>query len=170
MWVGESEKNIANAFRRAEQEGAVLLIDEVDSFLQDRRSVQNSWEITQINEMLTQMESYSGVFMASTNLMEGLDQAALRRFDLKVKFDFLKPGQVVELFSRYCKTLGIPEPRPEQVASLVQLRRLTPGDFAAVVRQNRFRPIHSVPAFVAALGAECSIKEGAKPSIGFLQP
>ena len=84
-YVGENEKNIARAFRDAERDGALLLIDEVDSFLQDRRGAQRGWEVSLVNEMLTQTESFSGVFIASTNLMGGLDQAALRRFDLKVK-------------------------------------------------------------------------------------
>lgn len=75
MWVGENEQNIALAFKEAEQDGALLLIDEVDSFLQDRRGAKNSWEVTLVNEMLTQMEAFSGVFIASTNLMDGLDQA-----------------------------------------------------------------------------------------------
>src|SRR5207237_682577 len=81
-WVGESEKNLASAFKQAELAGAVLLIDEVDSFLQDRRGASHGWEVSQVNEMLTQMESFSGLLVASTNLMRGLDQAALRRFDL----------------------------------------------------------------------------------------
>ena len=48
-------------------------------------------------------------------------------------------------------------------------QKLTPGDFAAVVRQNHFRPIKSPAAFVAALEAECALKEGARAGIGFLQ-
>jgi SpoVK/Ycf46/Vps4 family AAA+-type ATPase len=167
MWVGECEKNIARAFKQAEQDGALLLIDEVDSFLQDRRGAQRSWEVSQVNEMLTQMESFPGVFIASTNLMEGLDQAALRRFDLKVKFDFLKPEQSWELLRRYCLKLELATPQPEQLAKVMRLQKLTPGDFAAVVRQNRFRPITSSAALVAALEAECAVKEGAKASIGF---
>jgi SpoVK/Ycf46/Vps4 family AAA+-type ATPase len=167
MWVGECEKNIARAFKQAEQDGALLLIDEVDSFLQDRRGAQRSWEVSQVNEMLTQMESFPGVFIASTNLMEGLDQAALRRFDLKVKFDFLKPEQSWELLRRYCTKLELATPQPEQLARVMRLQKLTPGDFAAVVRQNRFRPITSSAALVAALEAECAVKEGAKASIGF---
>ena len=55
MWVGENEKNIARAFRQADQDGALLLIDEVDSFLQDRRGAQRGWEVSMVNEMLTQM-------------------------------------------------------------------------------------------------------------------
>jgi len=168
MWVGENEKNIARAFRQADQEGALLLIDEVDSFLQDRRGAQRGWEVSMVNEMLTQMESFSGVFIASTNLMTGLDQAALRRFDLKVKFDFLRPEQVWELVHRYCQQLNLPAPQPDLLSKAMRLNRLTPGDFAAVLRQHRFRPIESPAALIAALEAECAVKEGGKAAMGFL--
>ena len=167
MWVGASEKNVAHAFSQAEQEGALLLIDEVDSFLQDRRGAQRSWEVTLVNEMLTQMESFPGVFIASTNLMEGLEQAAIRRFDLKVKFNFLKQDQAAELLRRYCVELAIPTPEHDQLAGLSRLHALTPGDFAAVIRQHQFRPITSSSALVTALERECALKPGAKPPIGF---
>ena len=167
MYVGENEKNIACAFKQAEQDGALLLIDEVDSFLQDRRGAQRGWEVSLVNEMLTQMESFSGIFIASTNLMEGLDQAALRRFDLKVKFGFLKHEQAGELFHRYCHELSFPTPHADQLTRLMRLNNLTPGDFAAVMRQNRFRPITSSTEMVTSLEAECAVKEGSKPSIGF---
>lgn len=166
-WVGENEKNIADAFKQAEQDGAILLIDEVDSFLQDRRSAGATWEVTLVNEMLTQMEEFSGVFIASTNLMDGLDQAALRRFDLKVKFDFLKPEQAWELTQRYCTKLDIAPPESAQKTRLARLHNLTPGNFAAVLRQNRFRPIVSPAFFVDALEAECAIKQSANTTIGF---
>ena len=169
MWLGESEKNMARAFRQAEQEGALLLIDEVDSFLQDRRNAQRSWEVTQVNEMLTQMEAFSGIFIASTNLMEGLDQAALRRFDLKVKFDFLKPVQAAGMLRRHCETLGIPEPAAAEDLVRKRLRSLTPGDFAAVMRQHRFRRITGTDALVAALQAECAARSVSMPAaIGFV--
>lgn len=168
-WVGENEKNIAQTFKQAEQDGALLLVDEVDSFLQDRRGAQHGWEVSLVNEMLTQLESFPGVFIASTNLMEGLDQAALRRFDLKVRFDFLKPEQACELLRRYCIGLAIAAPSPELLVRLMRLQKLTPGDFAAVVRQNQFRPVTSSAALVAALEAECAVKGDAKAAIGFLQ-
>jgi transitional endoplasmic reticulum ATPase len=167
-WVGENEKNIARAFRQAAQEDAVLLIDEVDSFLQDRRGAQRSWEVTQVNEMLTQLESFPGVFVASTNLMDGLDQAALRRFDLKVKFDYLGAAQAGGLLSRYAGTLGLPQPGEQDLLRLARLWRLTPGDFAAVVRQHRFRPLVCVDAFISALEGECKVKEDVKGAMGFV--
>ena len=167
-WLGMTEKNFARAFRDAAREGAILLIDEVDSFLQDRRNAQRSWEVTEVNEMLTQMEAFPGIFIASTNMMTGLDQAALRRFDLKIRFDFLKPTQAAELLRRHCAELGLPEPEHAEEIARQQLRNLTPGDFAAVRRQQRFRPIASTAALVAALRAECSVKEAKTTAIGFL--
>ena len=167
-YIGESEKAIARAFRDAEKDRGLLLIDEVDTFLQDRRGAQRSWEVSLVNEMLTQMESFSGVFIASTNLMNGLDQAALRRFDLKVKFDFLRPDQAWELLRRHCGELRLTPPQADLNAKIACLTRLTPGDFAAVVRQHRFRPIESAVALVSALEAECVVKEDMKRSIGFL--
>ncbi len=170
MWVGESEKNISRAFRQAEQDGALLLIDEVDSFLQDRQNAQRGWEISLVNEMLTQMESFSGVFVASTNMMDGLDQAALRRFDLKVKFDFLRPEQAWELLCRHCEKLNLPEPQPDLQPRIKRLQQLAPGDFSAVLRQHRFNPVQTLAMLVSKLEAECTIKikGGEKTSIGFI--
>jgi transitional endoplasmic reticulum ATPase len=166
-YVGQSEQNIAEAFKEAEVERGVLLIDEVDSFLQDRRNAQHGWESAIVNEMLTQMESFSGIFIASTNLMKELDPAALRRFDLKVKFDFLQPSQAAELLRRHCVQLNIDAPSESDLRSIARLTNLTPGDFAAVIRQHRFRPISSATAVVKALADECSIKQAPVKAMGF---
>jgi transitional endoplasmic reticulum ATPase len=92
----------------------------------------------------------------------------LRRFDLKVKFDFLKPAQASELLNRYCIQLGFAQPQPDEMARLSRLRSLTPGDFAAVIRQNSFRPIKTAATLVCALEAECAVKETAISTIGFV--
>jgi SpoVK/Ycf46/Vps4 family AAA+-type ATPase len=167
-WVGENEQNIARAFKQAEQDGALLLIDEVDSFLQDRRGGRNSWEITLVNEMLTQMEKFSGVFIASTNLLHDLDQAALRRFDLKVKFDFLHPHQAIDLFRRYCDKLTLGVVPPSLIERIKRLPMLTPGDFAVATGQNHLRQISSPIELLDALEKECALKQMAKPPIGFV--
>jgi len=168
MWVGGTEKNIARIFKEAEEDNAVLLIDEVDSFLRDRNSSQHSWEITGVNEMLTRMEIYNGVFIASTNQLDGLDPASLRRFDLKVKFDALKPHQAWKLLQSYCQSLGLPAPDAGLQTVLQKLNGLTPGDFALLERQHRFRPISDVNALIAALQAECVLKTPhRKQAIGF---
>lgn len=168
-WIGENEKNIAHAFSSAEQAGAVLLIDEVDGFLRDRRHADRGWEASMVNEMLTQMEAFSGVFIASTNLMDELDQAALRRFDLKVQFSFLTAQQASRLLLRYCDALSLPPPDATVERELGVLRNLTPGDFAAAARQSRFHPFRSAGEFVAALRSDSALKEASKStSIGFV--
>lgn len=168
-WVGDAEKNISYAFHAAENEGAVLLFDEIDSFLQDRRDAQRSWEVTQVNEMLTQMESFSGIFIASTNLMDNIDQAALRRFDLKIQFGYLKREQAWALLRKHCQELGLKMPDSRPRAQLERLALLTPGDFSTVARQHRFRPIKTATDFIEALACECAIKEnGHKGHFGFI--
>jgi len=167
-FLGVTERNLARAFRESQRSGSVLLLDEVDSFLQDRRGANRSWEVTEVNEMLTQMEGFSGVFIATTNLMADLDQAALRRFDLKLRFGYLAPDQARRLFESQCGALGLGAATEEDLRGLAGLDQLTPGDFAAAARQHRFRPLANPADLVGALVRECELKEGAgKKVIGF---
>ena len=168
MWVGQTERNIADAFHAAEQEGAVLVIDEVDSFLRDRRGATRSWEVTEVNEMLTQMEAFSGVFVATTNLVDDLDPASLRRFDLKARFDYLRVEQAAELLRRHCSALGLGAPSTDDQARLARLGVLTPGDFAAAARQHTFQPFASPAQLLDALAADCALKTGGRQAIGFV--
>ena len=88
-YVVRTEQNIAQAFEQAKADNALLVLDEVDTLLFSREGTNRSWERSQVNEMLTQIERFEGVMVVSTNLIEVLDPAALRRFDLKLKFDYL---------------------------------------------------------------------------------
>jgi SpoVK/Ycf46/Vps4 family AAA+-type ATPase len=167
-WVGDSEKAIAAAFRQAEREGALLMIDEVDSFLRDRDGARHTWEVTCVNEMLTRMESFSGVFIASTNLMDGIDPAALRRFDMKIRFDYLAPDQAALLLERQCAAMGLPAPEARDLARIRHLGNVTPGDFATLARRHRFTPFCSGAQVAAVLAQECALKRAAPAAIGFL--
>jgi SpoVK/Ycf46/Vps4 family AAA+-type ATPase len=168
-YLGESERNIARAFRQAGEDGAVLLLDEVDGFLLDRRCAGQGWEVSVTNEMLTQMASFAGIFIASTNLMTELDQAALRRFDLKVKFGYLRPDQVEAMLERYCGLWQLPTPSPDERLAARRLHRLTPGDFAVLTRQHRFRPMGCVQTVLDCLRTECTLKEGGPRTVmGFV--
>lgn len=168
-YVGMTEKNLAAAFEKAGQDNAVLLLDEVDSFLQDRRKATQSWEITAVNEMLTQMESYRGLFIASTNLIRDLDEASLRRFDLKIHFGYLRQAQVQQLFSAHMQTLKLKDPSSAAGLRLKHEAHLTPGDFAAVARRARFKPFVSADELASALLAESRLKTvGMKRPVGFV--
>ena len=167
MFVGGTEKNIALAFKEAKEKHAVLVFDEVDSFLQDRSMAARSWEVTQVNEMLVQMESFDGIFITTTNLINNLDKACLRRFDLKLEFGYLLPEQAQNLFKKECTLLKVKF--DENAAKKVSnLGLLTPGDFASVRRQAKFRPIKNGEDFCHRLELEVALKNEEKSAkIGF---
>jgi SpoVK/Ycf46/Vps4 family AAA+-type ATPase len=169
MWVGGTEKLIAQMFEEARTERGVLLLDEADSFLQDRTKAQRSWEVTQVNEMLTQMEAFDGIFIASTNLMDQLDAAALRRFDLKVRFDYLRPEQAWAMFQDAARRLAI-EPDSAVKGRLASMGILTPGDFATVLRQARMNRPKNARELLLRLEAECQVKpDHRRKPIGFAE-
>lgn len=87
-----------------------------------------------INELLTCMETFEGIFIASTNLQEKLDKASARRFDFKVEFGYLRSEQVSTLFSDLVNALGIKSVSETNI-KLGGLVAATPGDFANVLRQ-----------------------------------
>ena len=166
MYVGQSEQNIARAFRRAEAEHAILFFDEVDGLLQDRANASHSWEVTQVNELLQQMENFDGIMVAATNFSKNLDPATMRRFTFKLEFGYLDDAGKKAFFERMFKTTLA----DEEFAELRQLRNLAPGDFRTV-RQEQFYLGDAVTNLdrIAALKEECAVKKDGDASlpIGF---
>ena len=158
MWVGGSEKQVARAFQTARARRVLLVIDEAESLLADRRDAVRSWEVTQVNEMLTRMESHPLPFVCTTNLMDRLDQASLRRFTLKLTFKPLDRTQIQLAFERF---FGMPAPRrlPEG---------LTPGDFATVRRKRTLLGIDDPSLLADWLAEEAEAKGMRARPIGFV--
>ena len=163
MWVGGSEQNIAAAFREAEKRGAILVLDEVDSFLQDRSGASRSWEVSQVNEMLTQMENFEGIFIATTNFMDTLDRASIRRFDMKVEFKPLDSTRLIKAFNLYAKHLGLSDCKEFLESSLAKreiekLDNICFGDFALIARGAAFAPLDSAQQLLEKLQEEAQLK------------
>jgi SpoVK/Ycf46/Vps4 family AAA+-type ATPase len=170
-YVGETEQNMAAMFREAEAEKAVLLLDEADSFLQDRRGAQRTYEVTEVNEMLQGMERYAGIFICTTNLLESLDQAALRRFTFKIQFMPLTNAQRDAMFVTEALAGAASLLTASLQKRLAQLTQLCPGDFAAVKRQVTILATEfSVEEFLSQLEAEHRIKPEVRDgrAIGFV--
>lgn len=164
-WLGESEKNIAKAFTEARQKDAILVFDEVDSFLRERGDAVRSWEITQVNEMLTQMESFEGIFIATTNLVENLDKASIRRFDYKIEFRALDSKRLCEAFVSYAKFLGIRDYEAFLRDERIKLKRLDNiclGDFALIARAARIEAIQDSQSLYEKLLTESTLKDSQK--------
>ena len=168
-FVGQTEQAIAQMFRQARDDEAILLLDEADSFLRDRTQARQSWEVTQVNELLTQMERFDGVFICTTNLMQNLDAASLRRFALKVRFDYLTTEQRWSLFSSHWRVIA-KTTMSRLRRQLDTLNTLTPGDFATVRKQLKLLGQKPEPAdFLQRLQNECRAKAvPAHRPMGFL--
>lgn len=165
-YVGETEQNIARAFAKAKAERRVLLLDEVDGFVFARDGAAYSWERTCVNEMLTQIERFEGVLVVTTNMMEALDPATLRRFDLKLRFDYLAKEPLTALAHAQAAALGLPL-HAAQLARLQDMNQLAPGDFAAVARRHRFAPFADAEQWLNALQDECRLKPSVSRRMGF---
>ncbi|MBW2043226.1 MAG: AAA family ATPase, partial [Deltaproteobacteria bacterium] len=171
-YVGISEKNIKNAFSLAEKEEAVLIMDEIESLLYSRDRAVHSWELSLTNEFLTQMERFRGLLICTTNRIKDLDEASLRRFTFKLKFDFLLPEGNVAFYERLIQPL-LPEPMNPKIRNqLQQIPCLTPGDFKTVRDRFFFYPKNQLDhqKMIRSLKQEVEIKKRRQQTgrIGFL--
>lgn len=137
MFVGGTEKNIAEMFDKAERSGAVLLLDEADTFLYNRNMARQSWELSAINEFMVRLERFEGVFLATTNRFDSFDKAILRRFQLKVSFDYLSAQQIRAII-KSC-VVDAQEADALSADDLQNLNYLTPGVIRAAVQNLRMR-------------------------------
>lgn len=167
-YVGMTERNIAQSFATAEAQKALLLIDEADSFIFGREGAQHSWETTMVNEFLTQLETYNGLCICTTNFRKYLDPASMRRFTLKLEFAYAGPAQIRRLYQKLLQPLAGSEPDEALLDYLCRQKTLAPGDFKAV-RQRMWlhdQPTHTM--LVEALLLEVKLKlEQESKTMGF---
>jgi SpoVK/Ycf46/Vps4 family AAA+-type ATPase len=166
-FVGETEQNMAEMFAEAQREGAVLLLDEADSFLQNRQMAQRNFEVSEVNEMLQGMERFEGIFICTTNLMDRIDEAALRRFSFKIKFLPLKPDMREKMFVTQALDSDATRMKPLWQTRLAKLRLLAPGDFAVVKRQAVLLGEDIEPEMFLK---QLELEHAAKPDVKFDKP
>ena len=162
MWVGSTERNIADAFAEARDERTFLVFDEADSLLADRHGAHRNWEVSQVNEMLTWMEAHPLPFACTTNFGESLDSAALRRFVFKVTLRYMTPAVASQAFRTFFDL--------DPPAELGALACLTPGDFEVVHRKaSVLDQLTDADALTTMLAAECRAKPDQAAAVGFGQ-
>jgi len=88
-YIGETEKNLNQAFSRAEELDVILLIDEGDSLLTQRTGVQTSndrYANLETNYLLQRLEGFEGILIVTSNASDRIDTAFQRRMDVVVNF------------------------------------------------------------------------------------
>ncbi len=110
MYVGESEKNVRKIFdtyydlTAKTKTEPILLLNEADQFLSSRSSGVGGSADQMHNQMqnifLEQIESFKGILIATTNLLENIDVAFSRRFNYKIEFKRPTLNQRIELWNK----------------------------------------------------------------------
>ena len=157
MWVGGSEQAIAAAFAEARTLKAMLLIDEAEALLFDRGAAERSFEVSQVNEMLTWMERHPLPMVCTTNLPDRMDRAVPRRFTLKLRFEALDAARA-ELAFRRLLAAEPPGALPEG---------LTPGDFSVVKKKAVIFGVQEPERLLDWLYEEVAAKGGNRAPIGY---
>ena len=129
-YQGQPAKNVLEMFEEAKEKDAMLIIDEIEGIISDRDSdsgSNNKWKSDMTNTFLSCLESCSTPLCGTSNLLNRVDKAILRRFVFKLHFDYLTPQQ-----SRYAfeKIFGLMAP-----LELSEMHNLTSGDFSVVKKK-----------------------------------
>lgn len=85
-YIGETEKRIQRVFKLAKIKKAVLFFDEADAIALDRGTLNKSWEMSQVNTLLKELERFEGVCIFATNFAEKYDAAFERRLTMHIDF------------------------------------------------------------------------------------
>jgi SpoVK/Ycf46/Vps4 family AAA+-type ATPase len=166
-YVGMTERNMRDMFNDAENEDAVLIIDEADSLLCSRDRAVRSWEFSFTNEFLTQMERFNGILICTTNRLKDLDTASIRRFNHKIEFNYLTPQGNIIFYNLFLAPLnnGVIDEKTKNTLST--MNNLSPGDFKVVRDRYSLANEEGITHddLIRALQDECRAKELNSPSI-----
>ncbi len=146
MYVGESEKNVRKIFdtysdlTKQTKTEPILLLNEADQFLASRSAGVGSSADQMHNQMqnifLEQIEKFQGILIATTNLLENIDQAFSRRFNYKIEFKKPDQKQRLKLW-----TMMLPKNAPFEsdfdIASLAH-HPLTGGQINLIVKNTAY--------------------------------
>ena len=167
-FVGGTEQRIAAAFAEAEMNREILFIDEGDSLLGAREGAVRSWEVSQVNTLLAEMERFRGIFIVGTNLIQKLDPAALRRFSFRLHFDYLNNEGKEIFFRTYFKPLGVSPLTDEEKQALHAIDQMTPSDFRNVRQQFFYLEDSNLTnlEIIEALAAEVASKNSGSSYTG----
>ena len=103
-FIGETEKNLANLFEKAEHKGWILFFDEADALFGKRTNVRDAhdkYANQEVSYLLQRVEAYNGMVILATNFKNNIDEAFLRRFQSIIHFPM---PRAYERFALWQKT------------------------------------------------------------------
>ena len=132
MWMGETPKNIAAAFRNATEQRAVLFFDEADAIATRRSSgailSYDRESNTVVNVLLRELEAFNGVVIFATNLASNFDPAFERRIRTHVRFEMPGVDEREKIWKVQIHPSRTPLARDVDFRSLAERFEISGGD------------------------------------------
>lgn len=122
--LGETSKNLAKIFRRAAAEECIIFIDEFDTLGKVRDYSQDHGEMKRVVNTILQLFDYlpqDSIVIAATNHVGMIDDALLRRFDLKVHLELPDNKHIKELIDKTLKSNLFEFDKPKMLTSIVKV-------------------------------------------------
>ena len=135
-WIGETEKNLAGLFERAESKGWILFFDEADSLFSKRGEVKESrdkYANQETSFLLQRVENYDGLCILASNFRQNMDKAFTRRFESMVAFSLPDAGERYLLWRNILPD-RLPVAEQVDVKQLADRYELTGASIANAVR------------------------------------
>lgn len=120
-FIGETEKNLANLFARAENKDWILFFDEADALFSKRTNVRDAhdkYANQEVSYLLQRVENYNGLVILASNFKSNIDEAFLRRFQSIIHFPLPNAKERLQLWQ-------IAFPPQVQIAEGVNLSALS---------------------------------------------
>lgn len=95
-FIGETEKNLANLFAKAESKDWILFFDEADALFGKRTNVRDAhdkYANQEVSYLLQRVENYDGLVILASNFKSNMDEAFVRRFQSIIHFPFPKANE-----------------------------------------------------------------------------
>jgi len=119
-FIGETEKNLATLFDKAQNKDWILFFDEADAIFGKRTNVRDAhdkYANQEVSYLLQRIEDFPGLTILASNLKDNIDEAFIRRFNSIIYFPLPKPTERLQLWRD-----ALPEQLP--LAKDVDLNRL----------------------------------------------
>ncbi len=156
-FIGETEKNLANLFDRAENKDWILFFDEADALFGKRTGVRDAhdkYANQEVSYLLQRVETYNGLVILASNFKSNIDEAFVRRFQSIIHFPMPKANERFVLwqkaFPEHMQLNGL------NVNALAQKYELTGASILNVVQFACLRTLERGDSYIS----ETDLREG----------
>jgi AAA+ superfamily predicted ATPase len=142
-YIGETEKNLASLFDRAEHKEWILFFDEADALFGKRTQVRDAhdrYANQEVSFLLQRIETYNGLVILASNLANHVDEAFARRFEHLVHFPMPRQNERLLIWKKGLPAAASLEPAID-LPSIATRYEMSGGMIMNVIRYASLQAI-----------------------------